>query len=371
MSAPDGFGSERLEALKFNTEVLIEQFKTQDPASIDVAGRIDLLPRAAIKVLRKMKRELNEDSRTAVEQWEQADAQRRLAWQRNERANPYGRALVAWQEHQNSRGSAALNWEEWHRQSPLYQELQAWQEYQRDRDRELWADFQEAEEAAFRIALPPNWRSPEINFPDIGTLEELQLREGLPLAWVPPNRVLAELLTRRTAASRRRVIARESKAILDSCRRELRRLRSEQTAEWRRSAGAAAAAIEDGHWAAGQALAAIALDTATIKFVRSSYKDAVLQSRTVSGGVKTRTPPGTSEHGLPTWSDVDYPRAMLVLHSLYGAFGEYNGRAGENVPEQFSRHGTIHSVSHRQYNKANALIALMHLVALLCLVEDK
>lgn len=41
------------------------------------------------------------------------------------------------------------------------------------------------------------------------------------------------------------------------------------------------------------------------------------------------------------------------------------------MPTQFTRHGTVHTISSRQYSKANSLIALLHVVGLLCLIEDE
>lgn len=275
------------------------------------------------------------------------------------------RVMVKWAEQQTSLERRMYEIAE----SPLVRVMQEWQEREAQRTREMWEGIRRSERR-FREALPPNWNFPEIDFPDLERLEELQLSEGLPLAWVPPNRVLGELLACKTSAGRRRVIGRESAAILTACLRELRRLKSDETQDWRASARQAALAMKAGHWRAGQALAAIALDTATVKFVQSSYKDAVKQSRNGKGRVKVDTPPGSSEHSLPTWRDVDYPRALLVLHSLYGAFGEFDQRGGEPVPTQFTRHGTVHTISRRQYSKPNALFALMHIVGLLCLIED-
>ena len=60
---------------------------------------------------------------------------------------------------------------------------------------------------------------------------------------------------------------------------------------------------------------------------------------------------------------------MKLRH--YGAFSVYDENGGEPVPIQFTRHGTVHSICRRQYSKANALIALMHLVGLVYLIEDE
>jgi hypothetical protein len=359
-----------LDELGIQADQMIAEFMAQDPATIDLAGRVESLPGKVLDVLVALHDQLNVESRAALTQWKTEKEERhRKMWEWDEQQYPYNRAILDWQA-QSSHGSAALGRHDWQHQSPYYREMVEWQEQQSRRNRELWEQL-EGSERAFRASLPPNWNSPEIDFPSLADLEVLQLEEGLPLAWVPPNSVLQAILSCATSASRRRVIARESSAILAACLRELRRLRSVETTGWRASAREATSAMKDGHWSAGQALAAIALDTATAKFVRSSYKDATSHSRRGKGSVRVATPPGSSEASLPTWRDVDYPRALLVLHGIFGAFAEYDGAGGDAVPKQFTRHGTIHSVGRPQYSKANALIALMHLVGLMCLIEDE
>ena len=310
-SGADSF-SQLLAGLRGRANRRIAEPMARDPATIDLAGHIDWMPRVVIEALVSMKDQLNDESRAALEQW---------------------------------------------------------QERERQRARELWEQFERAERA-FRRQLPPNWNSPEIGFPSLEQLETLQFKEGLPLAWLPPNRVLSALLLRRTSGSRRRLLAQESSEIVASCLAELRRLRSAETKEWRASAREAALVMKSGYWRAGQALAALALETLTDKFVRVAYSDATTQSRNAKGAVKVATPPGSLPRSLPTWRDADYPRALLVLHGIFGAFAEYDRRGDEPVPSQFTRHGTIHSVGGPQYSKANAVIALMHLVGLLCLIGD-
>ena len=147
-SGADSF-SQLLAGLRERADRRIAELMAQDPATIDLAGHIDWMPRVVIEALVPMKDQLNDESRAALEQW---------------------------------------------------------QERERQRARELWEQFERAEQA-FRRQLPPNWNSPEIGFPSLEQLETLQFKEGLPLAWLPPNRVLSALLLRRTSGSRRRLPA--------------------------------------------------------------------------------------------------------------------------------------------------------------------
>jgi len=302
-----------LKAMRGQAEAMRAELLAQDPADIDLVGRIPYLPRLVLEALTAIQTQLNPASRAALEEWQEAERQRARA---------------------------------------------------------LWEAI-ELREQAFRADLPPNWKSPEIDFPDLEVIEELQLAEGLPLAWLPPNAVLAALLRRRTPEARRRLIAQQAAAILAAVEKELRRLRAPETLEWRSAAREATRAMQAGHWRAGQALAAVVLDTLTEQVVRSDYKHATQHFRKGPGGAPIATPPGSGDHSLPTWHDVDYPRALLVLYGVFGAFSRYSLRAGDPVPSQFTRHATVHSMGRPQYTKANALIALMHLTSLLCLVEDE
>ncbi len=400
--------SDVLGRARARAENMLTELRAQDPSTINLTDRLDSMPGIVVDEVVRLRDQLNEDARRTLDRWQRASAARFARLVADEARPQLPSAIevarlgftdvtqqaLDWQEQQSSiyghfisqqpeRGSLYPELVEWQEKqyvlhksmmelqvSPLVEAMQKWAEIQVANSRSIWEARERAGEN-FRASLPPNWRSLELEFPDLEELEQLQLIEGLPLAWVPPNRVLSEILVAETAAARRRIIARHADVILRACDRELRRLISEETKEWRASARRAGKAMRAGHWQAGQALAAIALDTATVRFVRSSYPDAVSRYKKCKGGEKMSTPPGHNERGLPTWLDVDYPKALLVLHSLYGAFAEFNGGAGESVPTQFTRHGTIHSMSRRQYSKANALIALMHVVGLLCLIEDE
>ena len=119
--------SELLAKTKGRAEAMLADFMAQDPETIDIAGRVPHLPGMVLDALVEMKDQLNETSRAAIDEW---------------------------------------------------------QETERQRARERWALLEQSH-AQFVSSLPPNWQSPEVDFPDLNELEVLQLKEGLPLAWVP------------------------------------------------------------------------------------------------------------------------------------------------------------------------------------------
>ncbi len=306
--AAEGFFDKLLEEMGQRAEATLAEFMAQDPATIDVADRLPYLPRMVLDGLAAIKDQLNDESRVAIEQW---------------------------------------------------------QERERQQHREMW-EAAERSHVAFLNSLPPNWRSPDIEFPSIEELEELQLNQGLPLAWLPPNNVLSALLELETSEDRSQLIEDEATAILDACGVELERLNAEFTHQWRVSAAEAVESMRTGHWRAGQALAAIAMDTAVEEFViKGGYEHAIAQAKG-----NEPTPPGTLPTSFPTWRDIDYPGVLLVMYGIWGSYKQFWVKRGDAVPIQFSRHGTVHSMSPRQYTKAHALIAVMHLVSLLCVLDE-
>lgn len=297
-----------LEEAGIRARAQLDAYMAQDPLTIDLVGRIPYLPGMVVDALIEIKDQLSDKSRAEIEDWQDEERTRY-------------RASVAKIEF-------AAN--------------------------------------TFRESLPPNWHSPEVWFPSFELVEQLQLDEGLPLAWLPPNRVLSALLDLETSESRRNLIEQEAAAILDACLAELEPLGAILTREWRASAQEALLSMKAGHWRAGQALSAIALDTAVSEFmITRGFKDATKQRQG-----NRPTPPGSLPTSFPSWEEIDYARVSLVMYGIWGAFGWYKGKDGEPVPTRFTRHGTVHSMSPRQYTKANALIAIMHLVSLLCLLDE-
>ncbi len=301
MTSTDWF-RELLATLGVRSEALLEELQAQDPETIDVPENFDYWPGVVTEWLRSICNELNPESQAFL------------------LAKDEERAQQAQELHQ------------------LLEEL----------------------EEQFNASLPPNWHAPEIDWPGVDAIELLQLDEGMPLAWVPPPDVLGPLLASTTQRERLDLIETQQHEILDSCAAELAKLSALITENWRAAAAEAIAVMRSGHWRAGQALAAVALDSAVNELVKVSYADVV----------KQRSRPGSVDSSVPGWDKVNYPRALMVLFGIWGAFKQYHAASDADVPSLFSRHATIHSMSPRQYTTANALIGLMHLIALLCLAEE-
>lgn len=218
-----------------------------------------------------------------------------------------------------------------------------------DLQRDQFASIIKSARAAVSAMLPPNWRGDDVSIPK--NLETLLLDEGLPLAWVPPRDVIVRLFAAKTAAERRKILGNRWKPITTACLEELRQVSHQDLTEYAEFAVEAAATLLDGRSKSSQALSANLLDT----ILRASFDE---KDRTAIIGQKQRL-------------DIDdYPlRVAIVLGGIWGSHGQFWPNKGEKIPRKYSRHGNTHGVSKRQYSRINALLALMHVVALLRVLE--
>jgi hypothetical protein len=53
------------------------------------------------------------------------------------------------------------------------------------------------------------------------------------------------------------------------------------------------------------------------------------------------------------------------LRVAHHAIAEFHGMPGESMPVKFNRHASVHRVSRTQFNRTNALVALMLVVPLI------
>lgn len=214
--------------------------------------------------------------------------------------------------------------------------------------RKQFADVIAAARRAYDASLPPNWPK-GVNLP--ADLEVMLLDEGLTLAWVPPEDVVVQLFAASSASERRTIIGRRWRGIGRACLDELDQVAHPDVKDHAHFAREAAVTLMTGSAAASQALSANLLDS--ILRAEFSHND-----RTTITGQKNRL-------------DIDdYPlRVAIVLGGIWGAHGQFFPERGDQIPRSYSRHGSAHGVSRRQYSRVNAVLALMHVVALLRVME--
>ena len=121
--------------------------------------------------------------------------------------------------------------------------------------------------------------------------------------------------------------------------------------EYTRFAAEAADALINGPPSASQALSANLLDTILRRSFSKDSREAV-----------------TDQANRPNIDD--YPlRVAIVIGGIWGSHAEYRPYRGDTIPYRYSRHASAHGVSRRQYSRVNAVIALMHVVALLKVMD--
>lgn len=204
-----------------------------------------------------------------------------------------------------------------------------------------------------RDRLPPNWAG-VTTYPNADELRKIVLDEGLPLAWVPSAGLLTRLLGAPDAAGRRQLISNGWKGILADCDERASEMISFQARTAGRFVRRSVAAFRDGHYESAQALATNLIDTLGNVYVTRDITD---------GHWKYLTARNSRDHVVESFNLRDF----LVLGALWA--GHANYRPGDMIPRTFTRHATTHGVSHRQYTRVNALIALMNATALLCWLE--
>jgi hypothetical protein len=202
---------------------------------------------------------------------------------------------------------------------------------------------------AVSAVLPPNWRGEDVRIPL--NLEALLLDEGLALTWIPPEPVIVKLFNATSPGERRRILGRHWRGICQACIVQLESVEDRTLKEHVHFALKAAHLLRSCSPEGAQSLSANLLDTILReRFDRTDHKTIT--------GQKQRL-------------DIeDYPlRVAIVLGGIWGSHGEFWPSNGDKIPRQFSRHASAHAVSRHQYSRINSLLALMHVVSLIKLLE--
>jgi hypothetical protein len=196
--------------------------------------------------------------------------------------------------------------------------------------------------------LPPNWRGVR----GLDQIEAILLDEGLALAWVPPADILNALLCASSKQERRRILGRRWKRVVASCRELVESVSAADVMQYRGFALNAVKMLEDGHPEGAQALAANLLDTMLRETLDGPSRQQVTNQRT-----------RLSIDDLPM-------RAAMVFGGIWGSHTEFWQSRGDSIPREFTRHGSAHAVSRRQYSRINAVVALMHVTAYIMLLDS-
>ena len=212
----------------------------------------------------------------------------------------------------------------------------------------------------FREWLPDNLR--EVDADLWLWLLRISAKDGTCLAWAPRAGIVADLLTLRRSADRRRYLIEHRLEVVEDVEASLEEVDHPDLAAHRGFTLQAAACIRDGHDAAAQALLANVLDT-----VMRDHGHAWLRSyfpqATFTGAGSHKMLAGA--HGTHTGAaELRMLAPYLLVNALKNVF--LNGVDRQHT---FNRHLGAHHASADSYRSEFALAALLNTQALLRLMD--
>ena len=205
--------------------------------------------------------------------------------------------------------------------------------------------------------LPENLMEPGGNV----TLEqvlEVNKGDGIPLYAVPRMSTVLELVEADNGTNRREVLVKYQESIFEDCKTVLNKVSSEYAQEMRFFILAGLDALESGHAEAAQALFTNTLDTVHQNF----WGQDINSRRAVANRSRDSVVPEVIVK-MNFWD-------AFVFTPIWNSHMKFFGHAGEEPPAEYSRHASVHGVSHRQYKLENCIQALMLVTSLLIYVDN-
>ena len=202
-----------------------------------------------------------------------------------------------------------------------------------------------------RALLPPNLKShaDEINAYQV---HEFLEQEGIPLYLVPRGRTARRLLRAQGRSARRRVLGDCYESIVDDCAAVLDQADRAVVGEELGFALDGLGAMRAGHSRSAQAMFTVTLDTLIYRF----YPDQATR-RLITNRKKDADVPGAID-------EMGVHEAMVWL-PIWNAHEQFWKHKGDKVPNYYSRHASVHSVSSRQFSKRNCVQVLMLITSLI------
>lgn len=207
-----------------------------------------------------------------------------------------------------------------------------------------------------RAILPINLRDHAAELSDIDLVEFLTV-EGIPLYGIPRGDIAVKLLQANDLDMRQQILVEHRGDIFDDCRAELETCDLDVVGDEVRSVRDALAAAEDGHFRPAQALATVVLDS-TVTRVYPVKTDRVKMTKRARG-----------EREQPGFVDEMSLREALVWLPVWNVHERFWVADGDTVPESYSRHASVHTISDAQYTDANCVRALMVVTTLVSYVS--
>ncbi|HUW14153.1 MAG TPA: hypothetical protein VM537_30805 [Anaerolineae bacterium] len=182
------------------------------------------------------------------------------------------------------------------------------------------------------------------------------MADGIALHGVPRPPTAAALIRADGAAKRREIHGRRWRAISADCREAVEGFESEAVAPLAPFALAALDALDGGHTAAAQALASSLIDSLlTTKFGKNRYQ---------------YTPDKNGKRTTKAYDEFTI-RQFVAFAPMWQICQQFWVDEGDKVPTTFSRNATAHTVSPRQFNRRNAVQALLFAISLLYFLDEQ
>lgn len=222
---------------------------------------------------------------------------------------------------------------------------------------ERWLrELDQASEADLRDLLPPNLR---VVYGQVRPRQLVRLvrDDGIPVYWSLAPDVAKELVRTRNPDERREILSDRWEPSADQCQQILQDCGGSAALEFVGYVQEGIAALRTGHVSAAQSLFTTCLDL--LAFRLAGHDDSLLEfkKRHVKG----------AEHPYPLGAGVE--TKVWVWLPVWHAHEGFNQRVRRPVPAEYNRHATVHAISPEQYNRANAVIAMMLVTSLVAYAE--
>lgn len=221
---------------------------------------------------------------------------------------------------------------------------------------EVVQPFAERAQEIHRALFAENLR--DIEDLTLAEVEEVVMVDGIALYGIPRTSIAEEIIRADGTEARLEVIDREWESIVEDCRALLDRCRHSEAAEWVLAANAAIDALEGGHDAAAQALIAALIDT-------------VVTEHMVDKTTKARFTPDRKGNRTTEEYDKLGAHEFQALAPIWQTYRHFHAEDGDEIPAEFSRHATAHTVSSVQYTRRNAVQGLMVACSLIHFMDEQ
>lgn len=196
-----------------------------------------------------------------------------------------------------------------------------------------------------RLLLPPNLRDVSDHITARDVYEFLE-KEGIPLYLIPRASIGKRLVLAKDHASRRKVLNDRFTHIVDDCAALLDMCTNPIVDTEVHFIQDGIGALRAGHHASAQAIFTVTLDTLISRF----YPDRQKRKEITNRKKGAQMPDAISDMGI---------REAYVWLPVWNAHQEFWQHKGDRIPNDYSRHATVHGVSKTQFNKRNCVQSLM------------